>query len=160
VIGIYQQHGLDFFDSIHGGLLTYLNLESESAGFFDVPEHSFDPVRKQYQSGVILDSIARRRSPAYDYVAGVVDVDIFSPGMNFVFGLANPIQKATVVSSHRLGGENCDERVAKEVIHEMGHLLGLGHCRNPQCIMYFSNTLSDTDHKGPGLCDACRREIG
>ncbi len=51
------------------------------------------------------------------------------------------------------------ERALKEAIHELGHLLGLGHCPNPACVMFFSNSLGDTDRKGPGLCPECRRRL-
>jgi len=51
------------------------------------------------------------------------------------------------------------ERALKEAVHELGHLLGLPHCDNPRCIMFFSNTLADTDRKGPGFCPACRGKL-
>jgi hypothetical protein len=28
-----------------------------------------------------------------------------------------------------------------ETVHELGHLLNLGHCPNPRCVMHFSNSL-------------------
>ncbi|GAJ15820.1 unnamed protein product, partial [marine sediment metagenome] len=49
---------------------------------------------------------------------------------------------------------------SKEVIHEIGHLLGLRHCSNPKCVMHFSNTLNDTENKDIIFCKECRREIG
>jgi len=51
------------------------------------------------------------------------------------------------------------KRAVKEAIHELGHTHGLGHCRDPRCIMCFSNTLHDTDVKGPGFCAACGRKV-
>ncbi len=51
------------------------------------------------------------------------------------------------------------ERVVKEAIHELGHTYGLGHCRDARCIMYFSNSLLDTDRKGAAFCVNCRRMV-
>jgi len=44
-------------------------------------------------------------------------------------------------------------------LHELGHTCGLGHCRDPRGIMFFSNTLHNTDMKGPGFCAACREKV-
>lgn len=160
MIGVYQQEGLDFFRIIQEALLRYLNAESKSAGFFTIPAEVFNPLRNQYESSMIIGRIAQEKSPDYTYAAGIVDVDIYSHGMNFIFGMADPIRKTALVSSHRLVGDKLNERIAKEMVHEIGHLMGLGHCRKPRCVMYFSNTLLDTDMKGPDLCDACRSKVG
>ncbi|MEL9991002.1 MAG: archaemetzincin family Zn-dependent metalloprotease [Thermoproteus sp.] len=85
----------------------------------------------------------------------VVDADGYVPGLNFVFGVA--YGDKAVVFTRRLDPSSplFDMRLAKEITHELGHTLGLGHCRNPRCVMYFSNTIVDTDLKGPGFCDRC-----
>jgi archaemetzincin len=31
----------------------------------------------------------------------------------------------------------------------------LGHCENPRCVMFFSNSLMDTDGKGFEFCLRC-----
>ncbi|TLX91314.1 MAG: hypothetical protein E6K97_02920 [Thaumarchaeota archaeon] len=38
--------------------------------------------------------------------------------------------------------------MVKECVHELGHIFGFVHCPNIECVMYFSNSLSDTDIKG------------
>ncbi len=88
-------------------------------------------------------------------------VDIYAPRMNFIFGLAEPWKKTAIVSTYRLNNDDkIQERIAKEVMHEVCHLLGLDHCDNPNCVMYFSNAIDDTDRKGIELCDSCRRKLG
>ncbi|PSC69319.1 peptidase zinc-dependent, partial [Micractinium conductrix] len=50
-------------------------------------------------------------------------------------------------------------RCATEAVHELGHVFGLPHCHRRDCVMFFSNTLADTDAKGWRFCDMCRRSL-
>jgi archaemetzincin len=50
-------------------------------------------------------------------------------------------------------------RVLTEAVHELGHTYGCMHCSNPKCVMFFSNSLQDTDRKGPDFCSQCAKLI-
>ena len=39
--------------------------------------------------------------------------------------------------------------------HEIGHLLGLGHCTNRECVMFKPDTLDELDRKKKQLCSSC-----
>ena len=100
-----------------------------------------------------------------DRILGVVDVDIFAPGLNFVFGEADITGGKAIISLQRLRQEFYglsqdqdlfQERVLKEAVHELGHTYGLMHCLNPACVMHFSNSLHDTDLKGWNFCPTCK----
>jgi archaemetzincin len=45
------------------------------------------------------------------------------------------------------------ERVVKEATHELGHAFGLRHCPRQKCVMFFSNSLADTDRKCRRFCN-------
>jgi archaemetzincin len=130
-----------------------------------LPAGSYDPRRRQYSAEAFLPMLMNYRPGGNGLVLGVTGVDLFVPELNFVFGLAESRQKSAIISLTRLQPEFYGkpanphlfrERALKEAIHELGHLLGLGHCANPACIMFFSNSLADTDRKGPGFCSKCR----
>jgi archaemetzincin len=129
-------------------------------------EAAFDKKRKQYRSHAILREIQgyAAKNPAFNRVLGVVNVDAFVPELNFVFGEATCPGKAALISLWRLRPEFYGDasdvelfsaRAVKEAVHEIGHTLGLRHCARSSCVMYFSNSISDTDIKQSLFCDEC-----
>jgi len=151
---------------LQDGLKRELAAEVTQVEQVPVPSGSYDPRRRQYQAEAFLPLLPPCRPGNHGLVLGVTAVDLFVPDLNFVFGLADSRQKCAIISLARLQPEFYglpsnpqlfQERALKEALHELGHLLDLGHCPNPACLMFFSNSLADTDRKGPGFCPACRR---
>ena len=154
--------------SIRAGLLT---VYPETTCFVSdeqvaLPEAALDKNRKQYRSNQLLCLIQSYASKAKEAnrVLGVVDVDIFVPELNFVFGEASFPGKAALISLFRLKpefyGVKADpevytQRSLKEAVHEVGHTLGLKHCPRSSCVMHFSNSIFDTDKKQSLFCDEC-----
>jgi archaemetzincin len=159
VIGVYQQEGLNLFDLVKKVVKEQLDFDSYSAGYFEVPTESFNPLRRQYNSSAIMKQLTEKTDNKADYKIGIVNVDVYTQGMNFIFGMADPPKKTAFVSIYRLTREKREERISKEIVHELGHLLGLTHCADPNCVMYFSKTISDTDNKSINMCSNCRGKI-
>jgi archaemetzincin len=125
---------------------------------------AYDRGRGQYLASDILLRVKQNAPADAIRALGVAGVDLFAPRLNFVFGQALKGGEAAIISVHRLDplhyGRPADgalfrERVLKESIHELGHTFGLEHCRNPDCVMFFSNSLQDTDCKGSQFCTCC-----
>jgi len=127
------------------------------------PAGSWAPSRHQYLAFAIMGALPSP-SEASDRVLGILDADLFAPGLNFIFGQALLNGDKAVISVTRLReeyyGGTPDEklfldRVIKEAVHELGHTYGLAHCPDPKCVMHFSNSLADTDHKERTFCPPC-----
>lgn len=131
------------------------------------PDYAFDVKRKQHLSTAILKAISEMDEfEDAEKILGLVDHDLFVPELNFVFGEAG--RKAGVISLTRLrqefyglppNKELFRKRVLTEAVHELGHTYGLGHCDNSYCVMFFSNSLLDTDRKGFKFCSACQKRL-
>jgi len=121
-----------------------------------LPQSAYSPDRGQYHAGILLDLVSGRGVP---HVLGVTRRDVFVDRLSFVFGLAARAGGACVISVARLtmGADDAIFRVRmlKEAVHELGHTLGLAHCPDPACVMYFSDSLDDTDRKGDAYCERC-----
>jgi archaemetzincin len=132
------------------------------------PAHAYNRMRRQYHSTIILKELESSKPNNSTRILGIVDEDLFVPSLNFVFGEANISRGIALISLVRLRQEfyglRPDKRLfqiraIKEAIHEIGHTYGLAHCPNRGCIMHFSNSLRDTDIKGPGFCKSCSAKL-
>ncbi len=129
-------------------------------------DNAYDPSRNQHISPRLLAQLRRIKRDSCDKVLGVVDVDLYSPEFDFVFGEAEISSGVAMLSLYRLRPERygllpnaktVEERVVKEAVHELGHLYGLGHCTNTKCAMHFSTSLVDVDRKGKAFCSKCQK---
>jgi archaemetzincin len=131
-----------------------------------VPQAAFDKKRSQHNSNLILSEVRAyaSKNPELHRVLGVIDFDLFTSGLNYVFGEAYVPGSAALISLWRLKPEFYKDkpdlalymfRVLKEAVHELGHTLGVQHCSRSMCVMHFSNSIFDTDRKQNLLCDEC-----
>ncbi len=127
-------------------------------------ESAYNKARRQYNGELLLRYLEYLYGTTSNvkYVF-IIDDDGYAVGLNFIFGIARLYGNHAIVFTSRLY-INADKdlfynRLVKEINHELGHLLGLNHCDNPRCVMYFSNTLMDTDYKDYKYCERCFSEI-
>jgi len=142
---------------------------SLSESVMSVPKEAYNQTRGQYHSTRILDNMMNFvKKSDFDIVLCVTTFDLYVSGLNFVFGEAHFPGKVALISLFRLKpefyGQLPDqglfyERAVKEAIHEVGHTLGLAHCRNSSCVMFFSNSILDTDRKKLSFCEKCSTSV-
>lgn len=167
--------------AVGGGLERLEALADAVTGAFGLPARaevarldlarSFDRARGQHHSSALLAQLlpsggAELPDPGEKRVA-VVEVDLFIPVLTYVFGEAQLNGTAAVVSTHRLAepfyGFPADEarlrdRLLKEIVHELGHTLGLVHCRQFECVMRSSTDVAEIDLKRAVPCAFCREQ--
>lgn len=82
-----------------------------------------------------------------------------------IFGLGSVGGTSCVISTHRLTRKTSDRRkvairTVKVVNHELGHVLGLGHCPKEGCLMADAKgTIKTVDNESGMLCELCQANI-
>lgn len=155
-------------DSIVDAVREIYQCVTEQAKAISVPQNTYNGRRRQYNSTRLLKALETLKPETYVILLGVIDQDLYVPELNFVFGEADMLARVAVIGLPRLRQEFYGfdpdpglflQRAAKEAIHELGHLKGLGHCPDPRCIMHFSNSLEETDMKQSKFCSNCRNKL-
>ncbi|HLN20423.1 MAG TPA: archaemetzincin family Zn-dependent metalloprotease [Bacteroidales bacterium] len=129
----------------------------------------YDAGRRQYNGNTILQEIDKLFGSDKSKTIALLNVDLFIPILTFIFGQAYLNGRTAIASIYRLGNEpygleRDDEiladRFIKEVIHELGHTLGLKHCHIQTCVMRSVTYIEEIDQKMHALCPSCRKQTG
>ncbi len=132
------------------------------------PALSFDEDRRQYDAPMLLEALLDSQSVPGTKRLGVAEVDLFQPVFTHIFGCAQLGGTVAVTSTHRLrpefSGDPADPekvpaRLLREALHELGHTLGLRHCRVALCVMNSSRLPEHIDIKDAAFCDTCSAHI-
>jgi archaemetzincin len=129
---------------------------------------AYDLTRDQYHSTAILEKLASISPSKAIKVVAITNVDLFIPILTHVYGEAQLAGKACIVSTFRLQEglsittieKEFENRVVKEVLHELGHTFDLRHCRDKSCIMHYCRSIRDVDRKSDQLCRYCKILLG
>ena len=140
--------------------------------FFGVPAKVLDPApmfeetlqakRGQYDSSRIIDLLSQRVPQDALVFLGITDKDLFSPGLNFVFGEASPPLRSGVYSLSRYQSEDLPlftRRALNLIAHESGHILSIEHCTTYSCVMQGVNSLEEDDGHPMHLCPIDLRKM-
>lgn len=155
-------------EAISSELRDILNIKCKVLSKIDLPKETYNSLRNQYDAEKILQVI--RKIPEVKFIDKTIPTlvitpdDIYFKGLNFVFGLEEPPEGLLMVSMARLKPEfykespnsfRLTERVIKESMHEIGHYIGLDHCKHPWCVMSFSSSVGEIDSKRKEFCRDC-----
>ncbi|RQO64270.1 Zn-dependent protease [Pedobacter sp. KBW01] len=136
-----------------------------------VPPHArrISQQHEQLLATYIRDTVVAVGRPK-DAIAilGITEMDLFpNDKWNFVFGLASYDKGLAVNSIYRfhkkpLANEQFNlslERLLKTASHEIGHMFGLTHCVEANCLMNDTNSLGETDRSIARLCSKCQQKL-
>ncbi|MBB6239762.1 archaemetzincin [Pedobacter sp. AK013] len=99
---------------------------------------------------------------------GIIEMDLYpSEKWNFVFGLASYDKGLAVGSIYRFHQRPLTpkqfnlslQRLLKTSSHEIGHMFGLTHCIEANCLMNGTNSLAETDRSIARLCSGCQQKL-
>ena len=147
----------------HPVLLSRMRDYAEA--FFGIPakllpaipmfEETWVPERSQYNSTRTIARLSARVPADALVYAGFTTEDLYSQGLNFVFGEGSLANRCGVYSLHRYGTPDPAHflrRVLKLMSHEAGHILSIEHCVHYQCVMQGANSLREDDRHPAHLC--------
>lgn len=150
------------------GLRKTLPINTEEISVEIDMERFYSESRGQYFSTEIILEASKFTTHLNGKVLLLTDVDLYVPVLTFIFGEAQLRGKHSVISMCRLheefySGKTNNEllykRALKEVLHELGHNLGLIHCKDWDCVMHSSLAVEEVDIKGSSFCRECRSEL-
>lgn len=149
-----------------------INVRFKILAGIETPKDAWNQLRRQHDAAKIIDRLSKTSEAVFIEkdmpTLGIMEDDIYYNGLNFVFGLEEPQTGCLLVSLARLKPEFYKEhsnlsvlkdRTVKEVIHEIGHHIGLDHCIHSFCVMSFSPSARDVDAKQKDFCKGCRIKL-
>ncbi len=169
-------------DSVKNALENYYNFEVVILDKVDLPKMAYTEIRyPRYRADSLLDWMSVRDYDTIDIVIGLTTKDISitkykdvsrtkikEPEWKYkdfgIFGLGRISGEVCVVSSNRLSAGVSKElfykRLTRIACHEVGHVLGLHHCPNKNCLMNDANeSISTIDNNNGELCADCKNEV-
>ncbi|MDQ3400716.1 MAG: matrixin family metalloprotease [Chloroflexota bacterium] len=127
---------------------------------------AYSSSRDQYRADLLLRHVQENVADG-EAVAAITEADIYEPGYNFLFGLSYIGEGASLVSTFRLDDDlpeaaeatTLASRVRKIATHELGHAIGLDHCRERGCVMRYSDHVAAVDRESDRFGPICRKRL-
>ena len=120
--------------------------------------------RLKYRSTELVNYFSQNIPEEINGILFITISDLYSPVFARYYGEAQLNGNVGIISTFYLN-ENLSEesqdsviflsRLKKAAVHEVGHLLGLTHCMDSNCVMNLSGKPSDIDIKSSSLCKKC-----
>ena len=135
-----------------------------------LPDTAYYPPRNRYRAEKLIAWQKAHKPDSVDIILGLTASDISTTKGEYedwgILGLAYRPGVSCVVSTFRLKKSVADnahfeERFAKVVLHELGHNLGISHCKSSEiCLMQDAcGTIKTIDKEEKILCEKCAGQI-
>jgi len=123
----------------------------------EIPAETYDSKRQQYNAEEILLKLKQGSSDKSIRQIGLINHDIYTPDLNFVFSTTQPKGNTILISLARLMDENdrseTEARYRKVLLRTLGVSFGFKPSSERSCVMAFSNSLEELDAKGLDWCE-------
>jgi archaemetzincin len=145
----------------------------------ELPKHAFINIKSpRYRADSLLIDLKKQRPDSIDYIIGITSKDISITKRNAqgdikkpeskysdwgIFGLGYKPGNSCVVSTFRIKNVKASlfkSRLQKISIHEIGHNMGLDHCKTEKCVMQDAvESINTVDLANFELCSSCLSKI-
>lgn len=162
---------------VRSALRSTYGVDVTSQDAHPLPDSAYNSHRDQYDSEALAEAAARFGNG--DLNLGLTETDLYDPNegsmldvlkstddLTCVFGVAFLDGNGGVCSTYRLrstgGGRTqgqLSDRIRKEAVKQVGHMLGLAHCENSWCAMHYAPAIRELDERDESLCDSCSRAV-
>ena len=127
-----------------------------------IPKTYFSPVVKMYAGDSIVQMLSRLRPDTIAEIIGVTNQPLYTmtdgdPMLYFntgILGFSYQPGNACVGTDSDIEVKKTlsKDRLRNNILHEIGHNMGLEHCTDTKCSMMKRNT-------GDNYCEACRKKL-
>jgi len=141
---------------------AYFGISAKVLDAIPMFEETLNRERSQYDSSRIIDLLSKRVPADALVFIGITEKDLYSPGLNYVFGEASLQLRCGIYSLTRYETEDLPlftRRSLKLVSHESGHILSIDHCVTYSCVMQGANSLEEHDRQPMHLCPIDLRKV-
>jgi len=130
-----------------------------------LPKSSYYQARNRFRADTLIRFLKRTIPKNCNYCIGLTTKDISVTNGDIpdygIFGLGYCPGVSCVVSTYRysknISEELFKERFIKICLHELGHNMGLPHCKMQNCLMNDAEgKISTVDHEKMQLCNKCK----
>lgn len=168
-------------DSVQQSIEKMYGFEVVVLNTVKMPDMAYTEIRyPRYRADSLLKWVTYHHPDSIDIAVGLTNQDIsitkYKEGTREIkdpewmykdfgiFGLGSVGGSSCVVSSNRLHKNVSDKtfyrRLMRITCHEVGHVLGLRHCPNANCLMNDANeSIKTIDNSTGDLCQACWADI-
>jgi len=161
---------VDYFliNKLATNLSSTLSISANIMQGVKIPPESYNIMRSQYYATVILQKLEIMKSSHKELMLGIMEEDLYAGEEHSVTSEIDRLTGCGVISLMRLRTDFYGlpenekwvyPRLYKESFKIVARLMGMRACRNPHCILYYSEDMRDIDDKRLKLCDICQREF-
>lgn len=169
----------DLKDTIQQSIEDYYHFNTVVYPNIEIPKEFYTAIKSpRYRADSIIRFLKHNKPDSIDHVIGLTTKDISttkhdkngnikSPESKYtdwgIFGLGYRPGASCVVSTKRLkhpSRAKFIDRLKKVILHELGHNLGLPHCKNQNCFMRdAAETIKTIDQVELNLCEKCFNKV-
>lgn len=138
--------------------LQPFNIHALVGSTASLPKEAFNEHKRQYIADQVLAFLTGNYQ---ERVLGIIGDDMYRYILDYIKGFADLPGRCAVISVYRLQTIKDElkyrSHLCELALHELGHTLGLEHCKDDECVMYQGQLRNPLKYH---YCPACTLKSG